>query len=157
MSELLQKIRGHQLEARKARNTIATGVLTAVIGEAGKITAEDHKKGLTEVTDERVLKTLKSFVGNIDLSLNGEPGKSSPVANEEARAKLQAERVVLMAYIPQELDETALRAEVALIAAKTGTPLSIKDTKTVKTTLEEKFPGQINARLLSDVLKSQPA
>lgn len=152
MSELLTRLKADQLTARKARDTATASLLSTVISEATKLSAEDYKKGVTEATDERVLRTLKSFVSNLDLAIESSSTGAIGVGLTN-HAKFLAERETLIVYIPSELSEDALRSEVVALARETGKELTVRDTGTVKTALEARFPGQINAKALSGILK----
>jgi uncharacterized protein YqeY len=151
---LIDIIKTAQVEARKARDPIRSSILTTLISEATKVTAEEFKSGKTEITDEKVIKTLRTFVGNINMSLNGDSGKGiTPIPNGDAREKLEAELVILSPYIPTELTEAQLRDEVAKMATESGETYTVRDTGKVKAALELRFPGQIDARTLSTIMK----
>lgn len=100
MSELLKRVAADQLAARKSGDKIAASVLTTLLGEASKLTAEDHKKGVTEVTDGRVIATVKNFISNVEQTLS--------VARPEQQADLQREMEILSAYVPAQLTEDDL-------------------------------------------------
>jgi len=162
MSDLLERIRIDQVEARKAAMKdrtnaelpIKVGLLTTLLGEASKITAEEHKKGVTEVTDEKVLRTAKAIKSNIVLALRGDPEKNiTPVTDEAARAKLETEVTILAAYVPEELSETELRVEIEKIAAMKGEPLTMKDMKETLASLNASHPGRVDAKILSTILR----
>lgn len=159
---MLDRLKADQLAARKDRDAVRAALLTTVISEASYVSEQDFKAGRTQTTDEKVVRTVKSFMGNIEKALNGyvdeaTGAKIPPVTDPTARAKYEAERGILLPYIPSELSETELRAEVALLAADNAGPFTLKDTKTVKSSLEAKFPGRVNGKLLVDIIKNQQA
>lgn len=101
MSDLLKQIAADQLAARKAGDKIASALLTTLLGEAGKLTAEDHKKGVTEVTDGRVIAVVKTFVSNLEQSL--------AVVPEDRKADMLRELEILSAYTPPQLADDELQ------------------------------------------------
>lgn len=136
---LIDKIKADQLQARKDRNPVATALLTTLIGEVSKVGSDGNR----EITDAKVVKTIHSFVGNIDLTLEK--------AGDEARQKLQAERDILVGYVPPLLTEDELRAAIA--EAAPGETLTMRDTGRIKGLLEEKHPGAVDGKMLSMILK----
>jgi uncharacterized protein YqeY len=150
MTALIEKIKSDQLQARKDRNPVATAVLTTLIGEVSKVGPDGNR----EVTDAKVVKTLKSFIGNIDLSLVGDPGegiKPLPETEVDTRTRLQTERDLLVAYVPPQLTEAELRAAIAGVAP--GETLTMRDTGRIKGLLEDLHPGAVDGKMLSMVLK----
>lgn len=148
---LLARIRSDSIEARKASigkpadapESVRSTLLVTLYGEAAKIGKD---AGNRDTTDDEVSGVIRKFVKNIDetLKLN---------IAEPVRLRVQSEREVLSAYLPQELDVDTLRAEIAKIAEERGAPLTVRDTGFVRGVLNEKFPGQINGKALSDLLK----
>ena len=55
---LLDELKADQLTARKLSDRLKADVLTTLIGEATQITTEEFKRGVTEVTDEKVVACL---------------------------------------------------------------------------------------------------
>lgn len=106
MSELLEQIRGDQLAARKAGNKAAAALLTTLIGEATKVTAEEFKKGQTEITDGKVVAKIKSFSENAKQTL--------AVAPADRKSEIQAEIDILEGYLPQQVSEDELRAIIGM-------------------------------------------
>jgi nitrous oxide reductase len=75
---LLDELRVDQLAARKLNDRLKADVLTTLIGEATQITTEEFKRGVTEVTDEKVVATIAKFLKNTKLTLEN-------LATERAR------------------------------------------------------------------------
>lgn len=153
MSAILAQLKKDQIEARKARDSVRANLLTTAIGESSTISKDEHKRGITEPTDLKVITTLKVFVGNIDTALNGDEAKGQkPVSDEAARAKLLAERAILEPYIPEEFSEVQLREKIA--EAAPGETLTLKDTKRIKDALDAQYPGQVSPKMLSEILRN---
>lgn len=139
MSELLKRIAADQLTARKAGDKIAASVLTTLLGEASKLTAEDHKKGVTEVTDGRVIATVKSFTANVEQTLG--------LAPEDRKPALQRELEVLSAYVPAQLTEDDL---VRVIGGYKTEGLNLGQ---IMGRLKTEYEGQYDGKLASSIAK----
>lgn len=139
MSDLLKKIAADQLAARKAGDKTATAVLTTLLGEASKLTAEDHKKGVTEVTDGRVIATVKSFTANVEQTL--------ALAPNDRKADLQRELEVLAAYVPTRLSEDDLNRIIGNYKAE-GMNLG-----QIMGKLKADYEGQYDGKLASSIAK----
>ncbi len=66
---LLDELKADQLAARKVSDRLKADLLTTLIGEATQITTEEFKRGVTEVTDEKVVATVAKFLKNTKLTL----------------------------------------------------------------------------------------
>lgn len=137
---MLNKLKADQLTARKTKDTIAASLLTTLLGEATKVSDEDFKKGSTEITDEKVIVTIKKFLKNTEetkrildaefeqvMGHSPDSMKTSPLTDEgrvfmESRtAKWQAvkrEIAILGEYLPQQMDEAQLRAAIDTFKAE---------------------------------------
>ncbi|MFN3875262.1 MAG: hypothetical protein ACK4L7_05045, partial [Flavobacteriales bacterium] len=75
---LLDQLKADQLSARKSNDRLKADLLTTLIGEATQITTEEFKRGVTDVTDEKVAATVAKFLKNTKLILEN-------LASERAR------------------------------------------------------------------------
>ena len=137
---MLNKLKADQLAARKDNDKVAAALLTTLLGEATKVSDEDFKKGATEITDEKVIVTIKKFLKNTEetkrildaefeqvMGHSPNDGKTYPLSPEgrvfkEARTpKWQAvkrEISILNEYLPQQMDESQLRAAIDMFKAE---------------------------------------
>ncbi len=136
---LLDTLKADQLAARKSSDKIAAPLLTTLIGEASKVSDEDFKKGQTEITDEKVLRTITKFLkGAVETKgileaeftrVMGHPstdGQTRPLSDEgrvfmegivpKMRA-VDREIAILTAYQPQQMTRDELAAEIASFKA----------------------------------------
>ena len=117
---LLDQLKADQLAARKANDRLKADLLSTLIGEATQITTEEFKRGVTEVTDEKVAATVAKFLKNTKLTLEtltgerarlGEAGgDASKVAARVAAA--EAEAAILASYSPKQMSEAELKAAI---------------------------------------------
>ena len=117
---LLDTLQQDALAARKNQNAIAATLLTTLYAEAARFGKD---KGNRVSTDDEVLAVITKFVKGVDETLAVLPATDSRVE------QLKAEKVILSAYLPQQLTEAELAALIADIVA----------------TLAEKTPKQMGA------------
>lgn len=140
MSELLEQIRADQLAARKAGNKATASLLTTLIGEATKVTAEEFKKGQTEITDGKVVAKIKSFAENAKQTLS--------VAPEDRKSDIQAEIDTLEGYLPQQLSEDDLARIIGNYKAS-GMNLG-----QIMAKLKAEYEGQYDGKLASSIARA---
>jgi uncharacterized protein YqeY len=114
---LLDDLKADQLAARKANDRLKADVLTTLIGEATQITTEEFKRGLTEVTDEKVVATVAKFLKNTKLTLENlaterarliQTGGDASKVDERTKAA-ETELAILSSYGPKQMTEAELR------------------------------------------------
>jgi uncharacterized protein YqeY len=119
---LIDRIRADQLAARKARDSVAAGLLTTLIGEATSVSEEEFEKAraaaeaargdggaqtvTVPITDEKVTATITKFLKNA--RANRDLMKTSDAGLE----KVDREIELLSAYLPRQMTEAALRAAI---------------------------------------------
>ncbi len=123
---LLDQLKTDQLAARKASDRLKADVLTTLIGEATQITTEEFKRGVTEVTDEKVVATVAKFAKNTKLTLDNlaterarlvETGGDTSKVDERTKAA-ETELAILSSYGPKQMTEAELRAAIDDFRAK---------------------------------------
>lgn len=140
MSELLEQIRADQLTARKAGNKAAAALLTTLIGEATKVSAEEFKKGQTEITDGKVVAKIKSFAENAKQTL--------AVAPAERKEDIQAEINILEGYLPQQLSEEDLTKIIGVWKTE-GLNLG-----QIMVNLKAEYEGRYDGKLASSIARA---
>ena len=146
---LLTRIRQDSLEARKTRSA-ASGVLVTLIGEI-----DTRSKTLNpprELAADEVLALVRKFIKNIDETLgviNPDPGAGTE--RQAAIRKLHAERAALEIYLPQQMDEAAIRAFAAEHVRK-GTTLG-----DLMAALKAAHAGSYDGKLASATFRSMLA
>lgn len=102
--QLIARIQQDLLEARKARLP-AAGPLSALVGSVQ--TKEKTFVPQRPVTDAEVVAVVKTFLNGLDDTL-ADLGKAS--TPDQARIEaVKAERAMLAAYMPQQMDEQGIR------------------------------------------------
>jgi uncharacterized protein YqeY len=145
---ILTRIRSDALEARKARSG-AAGVLVTLIGEI-----DTRAKTLNpprDLTDDEVLALVRKFLKNIDETLGVLASGPESADRHSAAAKLRAERAALEIYLPQQMDEEAIRA---FAAPHVGRGASLGD---LMAALKAAHAGGYDGKLASTVFRSMLA
>ena len=139
---LIQQIKQDQLAARKAKDAVASSLLTTLIGEAEMV---GKTAGNRDTTDEEVIAVVKKFVKNINETV-------AVVTKSETIADLVKERHLLEKYLPLQLT----RLDIEKFLAKTKEEISAgpKDMGKLLSALKEKYPGQYDGKMASEVAKA---
>lgn len=168
---ILNQLKTDQLTARKTNDKVAANLLTTLLGEATKISDEDFKKGATEITDEKVIVTIKKFLKNteenkriLDAEFNLVVGhspdsmKTYPLTDDRAAfmedrstkwQTVQREINILNGYLPQQMDVVQLRAVIdAFKAANPDTNMG-----NIMTYLKANFSGLYDGKVASQLAK----
>lgn len=124
---LLDALKADQLSARKSSDRLKADLLTTLIGEATQITTEEFKRGLTDVTDEKVAATVAKFLKNTKLTLENLASERARLTEAggdaskvDARIKsAETELAILSSYGPRQMTDSELREAIADFRAKT--------------------------------------
>lgn len=154
---LLDQLKADQLAARKQNDRLKADLLTTLIGEATQITTEEFKRGVTEVTDDKVVATVAKFSKNIKLTLENlaserarlaEAGGDASKVNERIEAA-ETELAILSSYGPKQMTEAELRA--AIDAFKASNPDA--NVGAIMAHLKTNFGGQYDGKAASALAK----
>jgi uncharacterized protein YqeY len=114
---LLDALKADQLAARKSNDRLKADLLTTLIGEATQITTEEFKRGVTEITDEKVAATVAKFLKNTKLTLENlaserarliEAGGDASKVDQRIKAA-ETELAILSSYGPKQMTDSELR------------------------------------------------
>jgi len=123
---LLDELKADQLAARKLNDRLKADVLTTLIGESTQITTEEFKRGVTKVTDEKVVTTVARFLKNTKLTLENlaterarliEAGGDATKVDERTKAA-ETELEILSSYGPKQMTKSELREAIDDFRAK---------------------------------------
>ena len=151
--DLLDEIKADQLAARKLGDRLKADVLTTLIGEATQITTEEFKRGVTKVTDEKVVATVAKFSKNTKLTLENlaterarliQAGGDVSKVDERVGAA-ETELAILSAYGPKQMTESELREAINDFRAKNPDA----NVGTIMAHLKTSFGGQYDGKTAS--------
>lgn len=136
---LLETIRQHMREAKMAKDTVKSNLLSTLYGEMFT-----QSKNGKEMTEEDELKIIRKFMKNADETL----ALDIP---EDTKAKLRTEKEILEAYLPKQLG----RDEIDKIVTE-----MVSQGKTVKEIMpffKEKYQGMYDGKTVNEIIKSKTA
>ena len=154
---LLDQLKADQLAARKQNDRLKADLLTTLIGEATQITTEEFKRGVTEVTEDKVVATVAKFSKNSKLTLENlaserarlaEAGGDASKVDERIKAA-ETELAILSSYGPKQMTEAELRA--AIDAFKANNPDA--NVGAIMAHLKTNFGGQYDGKAASALAK----
>lgn len=140
MTTLFNRIKQDQVIAHKAHNALAASLLTTLIGETSVIGKND---GNRDVTDSEVIAVIKKFVKGMDETI-GYLGDTNPLALEI----VTTEKRIISIYMPQQMDEPALKQAIGLIIDDVGLNLG-----KVMGELKIRYTGLYDGKLASALVK----
>ncbi|MDZ4371733.1 MAG: GatB/YqeY domain-containing protein [Phenylobacterium sp.] len=150
---LLDRLRDDQLAARKLNDRLKADLLTTLIGEATQITTDEFKRGVTEVTDDKVAATVAKFLKNTKVTLENlagerarlvEAGGDASKVDERTKAA-ETERSILSSYSPKQMTELELREAINDFRAKNPEA----NVGTIMAYLKTSFGGQYDGKAAS--------
>ncbi len=138
METLKERISREYVEAFKARNTIKKNLLGVIKAE---ITTQEKNSNVTDLSDDNVLKIIKKVSKNISETL-------SQADNAESREEL----AIVEEFLPKQMSEVEVEAEVAKVIAETGAS-SPADMGKVMGGFNAKFAGKADNKTVSIIVK----
>lgn len=138
---MITNLKAMQLQSRKDRDTVASNLLTALIGEASMI---GKNAGNRESTDEEVVRVIKKFRDNALETLK------HLNENTDAYNNLNREIDILETFMPAQLSEDNLREEIKMFKYTQGGTASVGD---IMKYLQTNFTGLYDGKLASTIAK----
>jgi uncharacterized protein YqeY len=135
MTTLMERIRADQLQARKAKDETAIGLLTALKGEADRVGKD---AGNRETTEEEAIAMVQKFLKNARETMGLAPSD-----------KIAAEIKILEAYLPQQMSQDELR-EVVLVIRRENPSANMG---IVMKHLKDNYGGRYDGKVASQVVK----
>ena len=140
---ILSAIREKSIEARKAKDSLASSLLVTLLSEVSIV----GKNAGRETTDAEAIAVVKKFISNsretLGIVLHLDEARSNLIAHEIA---------ILEQFLPKQLSVDELDVEVRKIVVElnVSTP---RDMGTVMKVLKERFEGTYDAKSASDIVK----
>ena len=141
MNMLIDQIKAANIEALKAKDTVARGVLSVVMNKY-KLQEVELKASGKEIGDKELLaiiqKTLKELADEKDGYLK--------VNNQERADSIARQEEILNAYLPKQLSEEEIRNIIS--------SLEDKSVPSVMKHFKMNYAGQVDMSLVNSVLRS---
>ena len=139
---LLAQLKKDSLLARKAADRVRGTLLSTLIGEAEMVGKNAANR---ESTDEEVQQTIRKFLKNNQEALG-------VIKDEERRALLEQESVILTAYLPPLASDAEVQAFIAASVA-TLAERGPKQMGVVMGALKARYGSDFDAKLASAWIK----
>lgn len=144
MSTIFATLKADQTQARKDKNSSLGTLLSTLIGEM-QTAASRSTDGNKDVSDALAVKTLKSFIGNLDETMKQVP------ADSDAYRAAQTERAFINTYVPQQLTDAELEQAIRIAQVQHGA----KDLKSIMSYLKDNHAGLYDGKKASELAKAR--
>jgi hypothetical protein len=146
---LREKLNEALKDAMRARDQAALGTIRLILAKLKEVDIASRTEANREgVADDKILSMMQGMIKQRNESIVlYEQGKRADLADKE-----KAEIVVIERFLPQQMDEAAVKAAVTEAIATAGAT-SIKDMGGVMAALKAKYAGQMDFAKASAVVK----
>lgn len=134
---LLETIRKDMFEAKKAKDTVKANLLSTLFSEI--FTQSKNGKEMTEEDEQKI---IKKFAKNIDETLGLD-------IKDDTRAKLEAEKQILLTYMPKQLEKDEVEKLVSGLIAEG------KTMKDIMPFFKQNYSGMYDGKMVSEIVKSK--
>lgn len=137
---ILDQVKAQHLASRKAKDAVATGVLSVVLSE---VQVREKAKAAGAVTDDVVIGIIKKQIESTSELLEAKRQANRSIEEEERSLE------VLRELLPSELSREELEAEVTAIVGNQ------RDVKLIKSVISQLKAKQLafDNKMLSDIMK----
>ena len=146
---LRAKINEALKDAMRAKNERAVGAVRLIIAEMKKRDIEARPKGNADgIGDDEIMGMLQGMIKqrreSVDLYIKGNRPELAQQENDEI--------TVIETFLPQQMDESAMRAAIAAVIASVGAT-SVKDMGKVMAEVKKTYTGQMDFTQASAMVK----
>ena len=135
-------------EAMKAKNAERLSTVRLIQAAVKDRDIANRGTGKEQASDDEILQILAKMVKQRDESAKIYEENSRP----ELAAKERAEITVIQDFMPKQLSDTEVRANISAIVAETGSS-GVKDMGKVMAALKERYSGQMDFAKASATVK----
>ena len=146
MEQLEKQIQTDMVSAMKAKDAVRLAALRGI--KAAILLAKTSEGSNGEVTDSEIVKIIQKLVKQRKESAEIYTQQNRPELAENELAEASAMEV----YLPKQLSEAEVEAELAIIIAETGASQP-SDMGKVMGVATKKLAGQADGKLISTIVK----
>lgn len=145
---LFEKLKNDLYDNRKSMAVEATTQKATRVSILRLLVSEFEDRGTEKPvrTDEAIFKKIREFMESNKLMMQ------KNVNDSEKYIKADMENVILETYLPTQLSEDEMKAEMLTIVQEKNLS-GMKDMKVVKEEMDTRFPNQFNKKLLGKIGK----
>lgn len=147
---MIKRIKQDQLSARKSKDKVTAGILTALIGEVSIVGKND---GNRETTDKEAIKVITKFAKGISETID--LVQKANISKEDIDAKvdiLKNELKIYNSYLPNQLTEDDLTVSIGLFLQTEKEPNIGKVMGYLKSNFEGQYDGKMASKLIRELL-----
>lgn len=145
--ELEKQIQADMVSAMKAKETVRLAALRGI--KAAILLAKTAEGGSDEITDDQIVRIIQKLVKQ-----RKESAEQYNAANRPELAENElAEAAAMEVYLPKQLSEEEVRAELARIIEETGASKP-SDMGKVMGVATKRLAGLADGKLISTIVKS---
>ncbi|HUN43811.1 MAG TPA: GatB/YqeY domain-containing protein [Acetobacteraceae bacterium] len=137
-------------ESMKAGTAARTSTLRMILARLKDVDIAARPKGIDKVPDDEIVATLRSMVKSrresVDLYRQGH--------RQDLVDKEEGEIAVIESFLPQQMDETAVRQAIDAVMAETGAA-SIKDMGKIMAALRAKYGATLDMAKAGPMVKAR--
>lgn len=137
---LLDDIKKENMQALKDHDEVKHKVLPTIMAKALELKVKKRAKN-EELTDADVIDVIKKLIAELDESI----AQYEQYGRTETANELKKQKEILIPYLPKQLSEDEIRAEIAKLSDK-SMPSVMKHFKT-------NFQGQVDMALVSKIAR----
>ena len=144
---LIEKLKDDQLIARKAKNEVATSLLTTLYSEAVIV---GKNNGNRQTTDDEVISVIKKFMKSAN-----ENKEIYTKANNQERIKvIETEIAILNSYLPEGISEENIVSAIAEILVQQNLPKEPASMGKIMKELKNRFGANLDGAIASKIIKT---
>ena len=137
-------------ESMKAGTAARTSTLRMILARLKDVDIAARPKGIDKVPDDEIVATLRSMVKSrresVDLYRQGH--------RQDLVDKEEGEIAVIESFLPEQMDETAVRQAIDAVMAETGAA-SIKDMGKIMAALRAKYGATLDMAKAGPMVKAR--
>ena len=145
---IIDEIKKDNLQAMKDKNALARAIYGVVTNKVMLLNIELKKDG-KELVDADVVQILQKTIKE----LTEEKENYIKAGNTAEAENVEAQKELLVKYLPKMLSEDEIKSVVASIIASTGAQ-SVKDMGKVMSSLKTEYAGKMDFGKASGIIKS---
>ena len=137
-----EQLRAEKMAALKSKDTVKNNVITMLLSGMTYLKKEVGR----ELTEEECMSVIQKELKQVKESLEMSKGR------EEVAQDLEKQIAILESYLPKQMDEEDVQAEVKRIIAQLGVEPLVKNKGTIIKNVMTELKGKADGKLIGHVV-----
>ncbi len=137
-----EQLRAEKMAALKSKDTVKNNVITMLLSGMTYLKKEVGR----ELTEEECMSVIQKELKQVKESLEMSKGR------EEVAQDLEKQIAILESYLPKQMDEEDVQAEVKRIIAQLGVEPLVKNKGTIMKNVMAELKGKADGKLIGHVV-----